>query len=165
MTAPVDAGRHGRLRGNVGRIRTSPGLPSVVPGRAEITVDLRNPVDEHMAAAEAELAEYVAQLLADDPRLRVETERMAKTDRVPFDAGVRKTVAAAMDALDLDHMSLISGAGHDAQEIAAVAPAATIVVRGEHDGISHNPRRRRRAPGRSRADRLRQPRPQPGRPR
>lgn len=136
----VDSGRHGRLRGNVGHIHTSPGLPSVVPDRAEITVDLRNPVDAHMAGAEAELAAYLDRLVVDDPRLRIETRRMAETRHVPFDEGVQKAIAEAMDALGLEHMSLMSGAGHDAQEIAAVAPAAMIFVRGEHDGISHNPR-------------------------
>jgi N-carbamoyl-L-amino-acid hydrolase len=34
----------------------------------------------------------------------------------------------------------MSGAGHDAQEIAAIAPTAMVFVRGQHDGISHNPR-------------------------
>src|SRR5699024_1155372 len=41
----VDSGRYGRLRATVGHIATSPGLPSVVPDRAELTVDLRNPDD------------------------------------------------------------------------------------------------------------------------
>ena len=34
----------------------------------------------------------------------------------------------------------MSRAGHDAQEIAAIAPTAMIFVRGQDDGISHNPR-------------------------
>ena len=34
----------------------------------------------------------------------------------------------------------MSGAGHDAQEIAAICPAAMVFVRGENGGISHTPR-------------------------
>ena len=136
----VDSGHYGQLRGNVGYLRTSPGLPSVVPDRAELTIDLRNPDDEHMAAAETALADSITELRIADPRLRIETHRMAKTRHVPFDEGVQKTIAAAMDDLGLQHMSLMSGAGHDAQEIAAIAPVAMIFVRGEYDGISHNPR-------------------------
>jgi N-carbamoyl-L-amino-acid hydrolase len=34
----------------------------------------------------------------------------------------------------------LSGAGHDAQEMASVCPTAMIFVPGEYDGISHNPR-------------------------
>jgi N-carbamoyl-L-amino-acid hydrolase len=136
----VDSGRYGRLRGNVGFLRTSPGLPSVVPDRAELTVDLRNPDDEAMAAAETELAEYLAELRESDPRMRIEVQRMARTRHVPFDEGVQKAIAQSMEELGLDYLSLMSGAGHDAQEIAAIAPAAMIFVRGEFDGISHNPR-------------------------
>jgi N-carbamoyl-L-amino-acid hydrolase len=34
----------------------------------------------------------------------------------------------------------MSGAGHDAQELAAICPTAMIFVPGEYHGISHNPR-------------------------
>ncbi|MCD2440949.1 M20 family metallo-hydrolase [Agromyces sp. SYSU K20354] len=136
----VDSGRYGRLRATVGHVATSPGLPSVVPDRAELTVDLRNPDDAHMAAAEADLAAFLEQLPAGQPGLRVETKRMAKTHQVPFDPAIQDAIAAA--AADVGHttMRLMSGAGHDAQEIAAIAPTAMIFVRGQYDGISHNPR-------------------------
>ncbi|MHA5050586.1 hypothetical protein [Streptomyces sp. SD15] len=48
--------------------------------------------------------------------------------------------AQAADDHGLEHIALLSGAGHDAQEIAALCPTAMIFVRGEYDGISHNPR-------------------------
>ncbi|MFE5671643.1 M20 family metallo-hydrolase [Agromyces sp. NPDC056523] len=136
----VDSGRYGRLRATVGHVTTSPGLPSVVPDRAELTVDLRNPDDGHMAAAEADLAAFLDGLPARQPGLRVETKRMAKTRQVPFDPGVQDAAAASAHDLGLPTMRLMSGAGHDAQEIAAIAPTAMIFVRGQHDGISHNPR-------------------------
>ncbi|KUL44565.1 hypothetical protein ADL12_05145 [Streptomyces regalis] len=65
---------------------------------------------------------------------------MAKTAYVPFDEGVRKAIAQAAEDHGLEHVSLLSGAGHDAQEIAALCPTAMIFVRGECDGISHNRR-------------------------
>jgi N-carbamoyl-L-amino-acid hydrolase len=34
----------------------------------------------------------------------------------------------------------MSGAGHDAQEMASLCPTGMVFVPGEHDGISHNPR-------------------------
>jgi N-carbamoyl-L-amino-acid hydrolase len=45
-----------------------------------------------------------------------------------------------MDEAQLTHRSIISGAGHDAQELASLCPTAMIFVPGEYDGISHNPR-------------------------
>jgi N-carbamoyl-L-amino-acid hydrolase len=136
----VDSGRYGRLRATVGHIATSPGLPSVVPDRAELTVDLRNPEDRHMEAAERDLAAFLETLPETQPGLRVETQRMARTTQVPFDEDIQDTMEKA--AADLGHpvRRLMSGAGHDAQEMAAIAPAAMVFVRGQYDGISHNPR-------------------------
>lgn len=138
----VDSGRYGRLRATVGHVATSPGLPSVVPDRAELTVDLRNPDDEQMTAAETDLAVFLDTLPELQPcsGLQVETKRMAKTSHVPFDQRVQDVIAKA--AADLGHqpVTLMSGAGHDAQEMAAIAPTAMVFVRGQHDGISHNPR-------------------------
>lgn len=138
----VRSGRYGRLRGTVGLIATSPGLPSVVPDRAELTVDLRNPDDEHMAAAEADLAAFLAALPEAQPApgLRVETRGMARTHQVPFDRGVQDTIATVASRLGHKTIRVMSGAGHDAQEMAAIAPTAMIFVRGQYDGISHNPR-------------------------
>jgi N-carbamoyl-L-amino-acid hydrolase len=34
----------------------------------------------------------------------------------------------------------MSGAGHDAQEIAAICPTAMVFVAGQNGGISHTPR-------------------------
>lgn len=136
----VDSGKYGRLRATVGSISTSPGLPSVVPDLAEITVDLRNPDDADMAAAEHDLAEFLAALPDTQPGLRVETKRMARTSHVPFSDEIQDVIEKA--AVDLGHppKKLMSGAGHDAQEIAAIAPTAMVFVRGQYDGISHNPR-------------------------
>lgn len=138
----VDSGRYGRLRATVGHIATSPGLPSVVPDRAELTVDLRNPDDGHMAAAEQDLAAFLAALPDSQPTpgLGVETQRMAKTRQVPFDDRIQDTIAAAAADLGYDTIRLMSGAGHDAQELAAITPTAMIFVRGQYEGISHNPR-------------------------
>jgi N-carbamoyl-L-amino-acid hydrolase len=65
---------------------------------------------------------------------------MAKTAVVPFDEGVQAVIAASADALGLPYVRAMSGAGHDAQEIAATCPTAMVFVAGEHGGISHTPR-------------------------
>lgn len=140
LRAMVDSGEYGELRANVGRIVTSPGLPSVVPSRVDLTVDLRNPDDDAMTRTEADLAEFLDGLPIAQPGLRVETRRMAKTRHVPFSPRIQQVIASAAADLRLPALRLLSGAGHDAQEMAAITPTAMIFVRGEHDGISHNPR-------------------------
>ena len=136
----VDHGDYGELRATVGHLAVYPDLTNIVPARAQLTVDLRNPDDEQMARAEASLAGYLANLEGSQPGLTLATRRMARTGYVPFDAGIQKAIATAADDHGLAHLSLLSGAGHDAQEMAAICPTAMIFVRGEYDGISHNPR-------------------------
>ena len=55
-------------------------------------------------------------------------------------AQVRARVDAAAAGRGLSREDIVSGAGHDAQEMARVCTAGMIFVPGEHDGISHNPR-------------------------
>ncbi|MFE7708398.1 M20 family metallo-hydrolase [Streptomyces sp. NPDC057486] len=136
----VDSGEYGDLRATVGHLIVHPGLTNIVPARAELTVDLRNPDDVQMARAEEALAAFLRDLEDSRPGLSLTVRRMAKTAYVPFDEGLQKVIAQAADDHGLDHISLLSGAGHDAQEIAALCPTAMIFVRGEYDGISHNPR-------------------------
>ncbi|MEG9250296.1 M20 family metallo-hydrolase [Arthrobacter sp. Soc17.1.1.1] len=136
----VNSGEYGQLRATVGHIRASPGLPSVVPDLAEITVDLRNPDDTLMAKAEADLEEFFAALPETQPGLRVEARRVARTRAVSFSNEIQDVIDASADTHGFDTMRLTSGAGHDAQEMAAITPTAMIFVRGQYDGISYNPR-------------------------
>lgn len=136
----VDAGSYGDLRATVGHLTVHPDLTNIVPARAEMTVGLRNPDDVQMARAEQDLSTFLSNLEGSRPGLSLTTRRMAKTSYVPFDERVQKVIAQAADDHGLPHISLLSGAGHDAQEIASLCPTAMIFVRGEYDGISHNPR-------------------------
>jgi beta-ureidopropionase / N-carbamoyl-L-amino-acid hydrolase len=65
---------------------------------------------------------------------------MAKTAVVPFHPGIQDLLAATVGDLGLPYVRAMSGAGHDAQEISAICPAAMVFVAGENGGISHAPR-------------------------
>lgn len=134
-----DSGDYGQLRATVGNFDIGEGQTNVIPHQAVITVDLRNPDDALMTAAERDLAAY-ADRLAEQHGVQIAWERMAKTAMVPFDAGIQDVLTATADDLALPYACAMSGAGHDAQEIAAICPTAMVFVAGENDGISHNPR-------------------------
>src|SRR5699024_7146742 len=85
-------------------------------------------------------AEFLDRLAESQPGLRVETAQMARTKAVPFSEAVQDTLETAAKDRGYDSMRIMSGAGHDAQEMAAIAPAAMVFVRGQYQGISHNPR-------------------------
>lgn len=134
------SGRYGEeLRATMGRIDPYPGLVNIVPGRVVCTVDLRNPDDDAMAAAEHDVAMYVEELKG-ELGVEIEVRQTAKTPYVPFDDEVQRVITARVKAHGLRYQHLLSGAGHDAQELAALCPTAMIFVPGEYDGISHNPR-------------------------
>ena len=133
------SGRYGDMRATVGFIRHEPGLVNVIPNRVTMTVDLRNPDDDRMAASERDLL-ALFQRLADDDGVEISHRQTARTAAVSFDNDVQRRIATHADARQLSNAPILSGAGHDAQEWARVCPTGMIFVPGEHDGISHNPR-------------------------
>jgi len=110
-----------------------------VPGRVTATVDLRNPDDAAMRRAEADLIAFYA-LVSTEEHVEIKWRQTARTEHVPFAHEAQERVAAAAGARGLSHAPIISGAGHDAQELAAICKAGMVFVPGEFDGISHNPR-------------------------
>jgi N-carbamoyl-L-amino-acid hydrolase len=134
-----DSGEYGQLRATVGNLAVAPGQTNVIPYQATLTVDLRNPDDALMTAAEQHLADYLDALAAENG-VDISWERMAKTPVVPFHSGIQDVLAETANDLSLPFVRVMSGAGHDAQEIAAICPTAMVFVAGEHGGISHTPR-------------------------
>ena len=136
----IASGRYGAsMRATMGAIVPHPGLVNIVPGRVTATVDLRNPDDAHMRDAERDLIAFYTDV-AREEHVEVTWRQTARTERVPFSPMVQERVAAAAAARGLSSEAIISGAGHDAQEMAHVCPAGMVFVPGEYDGISHNPR-------------------------
>ncbi len=133
------SGDYGQLRATVGNLAVAHGQTNVIPYLATLTVDLRNPDDALMTAAEQHLADHI-EVLATEHGVAIASERMAKTRVVPFDPGIQDLLAGTAQDLGLPFVRVMSGAGHDAQEIAATCPTAMVFVAGEHGGVSHTPR-------------------------
>lgn len=127
------------MRATMGAIRPHPGLVNIIPGQVIATVDLRNPHDAMMRAAEEALIAFALEVEAEEG-VHVRFRQTARTDAVRFDPSVQALIAATADALGLSHAPILSGAGHDAQEMSRLCKTAMVFVPGEHDGISHNPR-------------------------
>ncbi|MGO4128415.1 Zn-dependent hydrolase [Inquilinus sp. YAF38] len=121
----------------VGSLRLEPDAINVIPSRAVFTVDLRDPDEERLQAAEAALAGYLETLAAAEG-VEVATERLARFQPVRFDPALVRLVAEAAERRGHRWRRITSGAGHDAQMIARIAPSAMIFVP-SRGGISHNP--------------------------
>jgi len=136
----VKSGRYGsELRATMGVTRFEPGLVNVVPNRVVCTVDIRHPDDAQLKRAEAELHEYFDKAAAEE-KVTLTWRQTARTPDVAFSTRVQEKVADAAQARGLKYERIVSGAGHDCQELARLCPAGMVFVPGEYDGISHNPR-------------------------
>lgn len=133
------SGRFGELRTTMGGLRPTPGMVNIVPGRVWCTVDLRNPDDALMQAAERELAAFL-QAVQVELGVEVQARQTARTPRITFAESVLEVISRKMDERGYSHQRIVSGAGHDAQELSSLCPTGMIFVPGEYDGISHNPR-------------------------
>lgn len=131
------AGANAGTLATVGSLRLEPDAINVIPARAVFTVDLRDPEEDRLQAAEAALAAFLDQLAATDG-VTVTTERLARFSPVRFDDALVGMIAAAAEARGHGWRRMTSGAGHDAQMMARVAPSAMIFVP-SRGGISHNP--------------------------
>ena len=120
----------------VGALTLSPNLVNVVAERAVMTVDLRNTDNERLKEAERRLAEFVAEAGAAEG-VMIESRTLARFDPVPFARRLVARVEAIARELDLTVKRLPSGAGHDAQMLAAVCPSCMIFVPSK-GGVSHN---------------------------
>ncbi|HKW81041.1 MAG TPA: Zn-dependent hydrolase [Casimicrobiaceae bacterium] len=123
-------------RATVGFMQVSPNSRNVVPGRVIMTVDMRHPDDDALAAMDSELRADAA-AIARELRLECGLTLVDQFKASRFDPACVAAVRAATKALDYPHRDMVSGAGHDAIYIARVAPTSMIFVPCK-DGISHN---------------------------
>ncbi len=120
----------------VGALTLTPNLVNVVAEKAVMTVDLRNTDNERLTEAERRLAAFVAKTAAAEG-VTVETRSLARFDPVAFSAPLVQRVESIAREFELKVKRLPSGAGHDAQILAAVCPASMIFVPSA-GGVSHN---------------------------
>ncbi len=121
----------------VGTMKFTPNAINVIPDKAEFTVDLRDPDELTLQAAEASLAAYLKALEHSDG-VKIETERLARFEPVIFDEKIVELIEHGAETRGLSCRRMTSGAGHDAQMMARICPTAMIFVP-SRDGISHNP--------------------------
>lgn len=124
----------------VGCISFEPNAINVVPSRATFTVDLRDPDEDRLVEEEAALSTFLGKL-SEEERVSISTERLARFQPVSFDQRIVAQVETAAANRGLTCKRMTSGAGHDAQMMARIAPAAMIFVP-SIGGISHNPKER-----------------------
>jgi N-carbamoyl-L-amino-acid hydrolase len=120
-----------------GIVQVEPGGANVVPGLVRMSLDFRDPDRRRLLDLEEAVA-AAAREAADRHDLEVTYTRGSITDPVPLDPRMQDLVASVAADRDLRTLHLPSGAGHDAQNMARLAPAGMIFVPSV-DGRSHSP--------------------------
>ncbi len=122
----------------IGRITLDPGAISIIPGRAEMILQCRDHDDARLDALEARAHELVAEANARGPVAVALAPHGDPARPIPMDDGLQAQLAAAAEAaLPGGWIRMPSGAGHDAQVLAAVLPSAMLFVP-SIGGISHD---------------------------
>ena len=130
----LDRAPHGRA--TIGEFRLHPGSRNTVPGRVELSIDLRHPAAEEIDAMDAELHRAAEELVRESD-LEVELSAVWKCPPTAFDPECIDAVHKGVALMDYPAMEIVSGAGHDSVHVSKVAPTAMIFVPCEN-GISHN---------------------------
>jgi beta-ureidopropionase / N-carbamoyl-L-amino-acid hydrolase len=120
-----------------GRITLDPGAPSIIPGSAEMLFQIRDEDPVVIARLEALLHSMAAEV-DDQGRCSVAVERIRTGAPALMDASFQEAIEAASAAFaNGKSLRMPSGAGHDAQILATVMPAAMLFVP-SIGGISHH---------------------------
>lgn len=128
----------GRQVGTVGQLRAEPGAPNVVPGRVVSSLELRD-LDGPKVARLYERIVAEAGAIGRESGTTFSFAPHTAHDPAPTDPRMRAIVASAAASLGLTSKGMPSGAGHDAQEMARIAPTGMIFVPSV-GGISHSPK-------------------------
>ncbi|MEB8330422.1 Zn-dependent hydrolase [Flavobacteriaceae bacterium KMM 6897] len=129
----------GKQVGTVGRISAEPGAPNVISGKVLLSLEIRDLSSDKIVQVFDGIQKRAA-AIAEESNTTINfhpidaNAKPALTDKI-----IQEVIAASAKNLGLTYKQMQSGAGHDAQDMALIAPAGMIFVPSK-DGISHSPK-------------------------
>jgi allantoate deiminase len=126
-----------KLVATVGKIAVEPSAGNVIPGSAQVSLDLRHP-DDGVRATSVETLLAQANAIASRRRVTLKWKGQSDQPAVPMDERLTAFMMEAIEAAGYPAKIMPSGAGHDAMVMAARVPTAMLFLRSP-GGISHNP--------------------------
>ena len=121
----------------VGSVAVHPGAGNVIPGEAALSLDLRH-ADDGVRGRAVEGLREEAEGTAARRRVECRWQPRQESGAVAMDPGLTVLLARAVADAGYGAERLPSGAGHDAAEVAGIAPVAMLFVRSP-GGVSHHP--------------------------
>jgi N-carbamoyl-L-amino-acid hydrolase len=128
----------GRQVGTLGYVKVEPGARNIIPGRVEFPVELRDLDAAKVRRIWARIEKRFAQI-AKEENVTLDCVPLQADEPALTDPTIRDAIREAARAAGLTTLDMPSGAGHDAQQIAKLAPIGMIFVP-SRGGISHSPK-------------------------
>ncbi|GEO07979.1 allantoate amidohydrolase [Segetibacter aerophilus] len=121
----------------VGKLNIINAASNVIPGEVICSLDVRS-ADENILNKSSKHLQNLCKKISEERNIRSEWDLIQKTAPVTCDSNLVDLLSQAIAQENIQTIALVSGAGHDAVPISAIAPVAMLFVRC-FKGISHNP--------------------------
>src|SRR2546426_3864312 len=112
----------GDLVTTVGNLFVHPNIVNAIPGKVTLSIDMRDPRDETLAVARRRL-DALVKAACQREGVRGELEHYWQVPSTPFAPDVVAAIERAATSCGARWRHILSGAGHDAQDMAALGPA------------------------------------------
>jgi len=123
--------------GTIGKIEVFPNSSNVVPGNANMEMELRS-LNASRAADALSLLKTALENIQKQRGIIINFKEWIGSDPVIFKEKIVKFICTACDQLEIPYLKMPSGAGHDANHMAKLAPTGMIFIP-SRDGMSHCP--------------------------
>lgn len=130
-----NGGEHSRA--TIGKAQILPGAANTVPGEVEFSLDVRDPSPEILTELQRAFQRALA-AVARRRGLMMEFEEQSSIQPVKCQPELVDLMEEQAKKLGLTYRRMHSGAAHDAQIVARIAPIVMIFVP-SRDGLSHTP--------------------------
>lgn len=107
----------------IGTLAVKPGAVNVIPGEVELIIELRDLDQNRIETAGEKITALAAELNVD-----IRVEKIVNKTPVKTDENISRLIESACKRLDISGRPILSGAGHDAKEIARKVPTGMIFV-------------------------------------
>ena len=126
------------LVGTVGQLEVQAGSVNVIPGACKLSLDIRAADDVVRLAAVDDILAGISAICA---RRGIEEQlwKIVEADAAPCSPRLMDALGAAVERQGVPRFDLLSGAGHDAMQMAQITDVAMLFTRCGNGGISHNP--------------------------
>ncbi len=129
----------GNQVGTIGKIALQPGAYNVIPGKVTLGLEIRDLSSDKIEMLFTQMEKRAA-LIANETKTKISFERQANASKPALtDKGLQQIINTSAKTLGFTTKFMQSGAGHDSQELAFIAPVAMIFIPSVA-GISHSPK-------------------------